>query len=158
MPDVATEVAALEQQVADSAQAAQVAESAAVTATTMADSLTEQVEQASQAAAVAIVDEVHANTEELQWNKERLNNLETMIRETQSMVAPLMATLESLTAAVQLLSNRPSSADSPAPVLPTQNPPSGDADDPAKIPTVNPEPEPQELNKQEKPRRRHRML
>lgn len=141
---IVNEVAAIEVDAANAAVSAEVAASAADQALMAAAILTDQVEQASQAAAVAIVDEVHTNTERAEWNTERLDLLHREMSELRTMVLPLQATMESLVASVALLVNNSSSAVSQPPAPVTPSPESGSVDAPpdqGTPPVVAPEPE-----------------
>lgn len=131
MTDTVAQVVALETDVALSAASAEVAADAASRAIVAAEVLEGQVEHAEQAAAAAIVDEVHANTEQAEWNTERLNRMEATLTETRAMVGPLMATLETLTAAVSNLS----SVASPLPAPVTPSPAKSDGADPLEAAT-----------------------
>lgn len=153
---IVTEVAAIEDEANNAATSAVVAAVAAEQAVAAAVILTEQVEQASQAAAVAIVDEVHANTEQMEWNKERLDRMETTLTETRAMVAPLMATLETLVASVALMGNSSSSVASPLPAPVTPSPAKSDGADllaagtPEVVPPEALEPKPESPARKEK--------
>lgn len=152
MNDAVAQVAALETDVALSAASADAAADAASRAIVAAEVLEGQVEHAEQVAAAAIVDEVHANTEQLEWNKERLDRMEATLAETRAMVAPLMATLETLVASVNNLSSAGSQR--PAPVTP--NPASANADDlpvvatPEVVESAAVEPKPESPARKEK--------
>lgn len=128
MNDAATEVAALEQDVANSAASAEAAAESAAVAVVAAQVLTEQVQQAEQAAAAAVVEQVQETARETEWNTERLERLQTQVTELSATVMPLQATLESLMAAVQTLTKVHSSADSPSSEVVTPNPSSESAD------------------------------
>lgn len=128
MKDAVEQVAALETDVALSAASAEAAADAASRAVVAAEVIEAQVEHAEQAAAAAIVEEVHANTRETEWNTERLDRMETTLSETRALVAPLMATLETLTASVALLVNNSPSVASPPLAPETPSPSSGSGD------------------------------
>ena len=73
--------------------------------------------------------------------------MEATLSQTQAMVAPLMATLETLVASVALMGNNSSSVASPPPAPATPNPEKSGGDDPldqGTPPAVDPEVPPPE--------------